>query len=113
MQILVRPAPGFPPHAVALVNRRLEFALGRFGSRVRSLHVRLQDVNGQRGGVDKQCLISVRLERPRRLIVVEDVAADLESAVSGAVERVSRTVARAIQLADDWRGASSAERRRR
>ena len=34
------------------VDRKLRFALGRFGDHVRDVRVRLKDVNGPRGGED-------------------------------------------------------------
>lgn len=103
MRILIRPSTGWPRATLALVQRRLQFALGRFAGRVRSLTVRLTDLNGPRGGPDKKCLISVRLTSPRRVIVVEDVDPDAAVAISRAAERVSRAVARAVQAAGDWR----------
>lgn len=103
MRILVRAGGAFPPSVVDLVHTRLEFALGRFSGRVRSLTVRLKDLNGPKGGPDKQCQIAVRLEYPRRVILIEDVDEVPEVAVSRAAERASRAVARAIQSAGHWR----------
>lgn len=103
MRIVIRPGAGWPSETIVLARRRLEFALGRFTGRVRSLTVRLTDLNGPRGGLDKKCLIAVRLAGPRRVIVIEDVDADAAVAISRAAERVSRAVARAIHAAGDWR----------
>lgn len=103
MRILVRASAGFHPPVIDLVHKRLEFALGRFAGRVRTLTVRLKDLNGPRGGADKHCQIAVRLEHPRRMILVEDVDEVPEVAVSRAAERASRAVARAIQSAGTWR----------
>ena len=36
------------------IERRLRFALGRFAARIHRLTVRLTDVNGPRGGLDKR-----------------------------------------------------------
>ncbi|MBS1819320.1 MAG: HPF/RaiA family ribosome-associated protein [Acidobacteria bacterium] len=103
MRIFVRPSADFSQEAIDLAHRRLEFALGRFAGRVRTLTVRLKDLNGPRGGPDKHCQIAVRLERPRRVIVIEDVDTEPEAAISRAAERASRAVARAIQAAGDRR----------
>jgi len=103
MRIIIRPSAGWPSDVISLAQRRIEFALGRFAGRVRSLSVRLTDLNGPRGGLDKKCLIAVRLTRPRRVIVIEDVDSDPAVVVSRAAERVSRAVSRAIQTAGDWR----------
>ncbi|MEM7517756.1 MAG: hypothetical protein AAF368_12650, partial [Planctomycetota bacterium] len=37
------------------VERKLRFALGSFGDRIRSVRIRLKDVNGPRGGEDILC----------------------------------------------------------
>ncbi len=103
MRIVIRPSSGWPSETTALAQRRLELALGRFTGRVRSLSVRLTDSDGPRGSIDKKCLIAVRLARPRRVIVIEDVDADAAVVVSRAAERVSRAVSRAIHAAGDWR----------
>ena len=103
MRIDIRPSEGWPGASVALARKRLEFALGRFAGRVRSLTVRLTDVNGPRGGPDKKCLIAVRLTRPRHVIVIEDVDPDCNVVVSRAAERASRAVLRAVQSARTWR----------
>jgi hypothetical protein len=102
MRIDVRPSAGWPGASVALARRRLEFTLGRFAGRVRSLTVRLTDVIGPGGGPDKKCMIAVRLTRPRRVIVIDDVDTDHDVAVSRAVERTSRAVARAVQSPRNW-----------
>ena len=101
MRIDIRPSAAWPSANVALARQRLEFALGRFAGRVRSLTMRLTEVNGPRGGPDKKCLITVRLTRPRHVIVIEDVDTDHNVVVSRAAERTSRAVSRAVQSARD------------
>jgi len=106
MRIVISPSAEWTPAAIDLLHRRLDFAFGRFAGRVRSLTVRLKDLNGPRGGVDKSCQIAVRLDRPRRTIVVEDVDAEPEAAIVRAAQRASRAVARAVDAAGDWRAWS-------
>ena len=108
MRMLIRTSGGWPPAAIELVRKRLEFALGRFTGRVRSLHVTLKDLNGPRGGLDKHCRIAIRLERRGRLIVIDDLDAEPEVAISRAAERASRAVTRAIDAATSWRPLRSA-----
>ena len=103
MRIDIRPSQAWSPASVALVRTRLEFALGRFAGRVRSLTVRLTDTNGPRGGCDKKCLIAVRLTSPHHLIVIEDVDVDRNVVVSRAAARASRAVSRAVRFARDYR----------
>lgn len=99
MRIVIRTSGGWPPAAIELVRTRLEFALGRFTGRVRSLHVSLKDLNGPGGGLDKHCRIAIRLERHGRLIVIEDLDAEPEAAISRAAQRAARAVTRAIDAA--------------
>lgn len=103
MRIDIRRSEGWPGASVALTRERLEFALGRFGRLVRSLTVRLTDINGPRGGLDKKCLVAVRLTRPRHVIVIEDVDTDCYVAISRAAERTSRAVSRAVESARNRR----------
>lgn len=54
------------------------------------IQVRLFDVNGTRGGVDKGCLLHARLGRGRRSVVVSDVDSDLYRAIGAAFVRLDR-----------------------
>ncbi|MBW2454056.1 MAG: HPF/RaiA family ribosome-associated protein [Deltaproteobacteria bacterium] len=80
------------------VERRIRFALGRFLERVERVHVRLSDVNGPRGGVDKRCLIRTRL-LGFPTVVVEQTDATLRAAIDRSAGRVGRTVARRLDRA--------------
>jgi hypothetical protein len=106
MRVAIRESGQWPRETVDLARTRLEFALGRFAGRVRSVSVSLTDLNGPRGGLDKKCLIAVRLDRPPRVIVIEDVDADAAVVVCRAAERTARAVARAIDSTGDWRALS-------
>jgi ribosome-associated translation inhibitor RaiA len=77
------------------VARRLDFALGRFAHRIEGITVRLVDINGPKGGIDKRCRIVVRLTQSRS-VVVEATDSDAYAAVSQAAIRADETVARAI-----------------
>jgi len=80
------------------IDRRLYFALGRFGTAIDHVTVRVGDINGPRGGVDKHCLIVVKLRATgSNSIAVEGNDQDLQAAVARASDRIGRTVARAIE----------------
>lgn len=80
------------------IDRRLHFALGRFGTAIDNVSVRVGDINGPRGGVDKRCRIVVALRAPgSNPITVDDNDEDLRAAVARACNRAGRTVARAVQ----------------
>ena len=101
MQVDIRPRKIEIDAAMrAHVDRRLRFALGRFGERIVKVTVRFDDANGARGGVDKQCHIDVAL-RPSGNVLVEDVDADLHAVVDRAVDRAARAVVRDLQRRRD------------
>ena len=77
------------------VERRLGLALGRFGDRIGRVIVRFSYADGDASGGHKRCQIEVGL-RPRALDV-EDTDVDLFAAVNHATDRVSRSVARALE----------------
>ncbi len=82
------------------VERRLGFALGRFGERIGQVLLQFSDTNDHRGGVDKRCQIDVGL-RPRS-VRVEHTDADLIVALDHAADRASRSVARALEREREW-----------
>lgn len=84
------------------IERRLQFALGRFVSRIRRVSVVFSDVNGNRGGVDQQCRIRIQL-LPRGEVVVEGRDQTKEAAGATTVDRAARTVARTIARTWDYR----------
>ena len=77
----------------AHVTRRLQLALGCCADRVSRTTVRLSDVNGPRGGVDKRCQVQVCLTTLAD-VVIEDTEADLYTAINRAAERAGRTAVR-------------------
>ncbi len=79
-----------------LVERRLSFALSRFGGRVRAVSVSLVDLNGPRGGIDKKCSMQARLAS-RGSVRVEDTDSEVPAAVDRAAMRLARAVTRALE----------------
>lgn len=80
----------------AYAVRRLAFAMGRFGDRIRKVTVRFEDTNGARGGADKLCRIDIGL-RPSGRLLVKDVDAELRVAIDRAADRAGRSVARLLE----------------
>lgn len=77
------------------VERRLRLALTRHGTRVRGVSVWLEDRNVSRHGPDLCCRVRVRLKGQAE-VVVEDREADLQRAISRALDRASRAVERRL-----------------
>jgi ribosome-associated translation inhibitor RaiA len=74
-------------------ERRLWFALGRFARRIDRVVVRLSDINGPRGGVDKKCVITAML-LPRGVVRVEGLGDDPYALIADAARRARRSVRR-------------------
>jgi len=85
------------------VERRLGLALGRFAERIGRVTVRFSESDGHQRALDKRCQIEVGL-RPTS-VRVEDVDADPFIAVDHAADRVSRSVARALERQRDWQSS--------
>ena len=78
------------------VESRAAAALGPVEGRVLNVAVRVEDVNADRGGVDKRCSLVATL-RGRRVAVAEGLHADLYVAVDEAASRLRRAAGRAVK----------------
>lgn len=81
------------------LERRLQFALGRFESRIRWVGVDLEDINGLRGGADKSCRIAVYLNRGRTLRMGL-TGKELIPLVDSTADRIGRAIRHTLQ---HWR----------
>jgi putative sigma-54 modulation protein len=81
-------------------ERRLRFALGPIGGRLRSVSVRLADVNGPRGGVDKRCTLRATASGMAPVVIAHDET-DIYVAIDRASDRLARSLTRRIQKS--WR----------
>lgn len=78
------------PALRATVEREAGALAGRFPDGVHDVSVRLFDVNGRKGGVDKGCLVHARVGRPAAVVVATDIDADLYQAIAAAFEKLAR-----------------------
>ncbi|MBM4258519.1 MAG: HPF/RaiA family ribosome-associated protein [Deltaproteobacteria bacterium] len=77
------------------IERRVHFALGRFSARIGTVTVMIEDLNGPRGGVDKQCRMTAALTYAGHLRVeVRDT--NVSVAADRAADRLGRAVANEI-----------------
>ena len=96
------------PHAADLrdlTERRVRFVLRRFGWLVPRAEVQMSDVNGPRGGVDKQCQVELRTDGAGS-VVVACVANSWRTALDKALARAARFLMRL------WRRGSDSRRMR-
>ncbi|MBN8628044.1 MAG: hypothetical protein J0M17_21400 [Planctomycetes bacterium] len=79
-------------------ERRLLFAVSRFGAKIQSIDAALIDVNGEAaGGFDKRCRIVVKVAGVGRLVVQDDDA-EIHPLIDRTTERLGRLIGRRI----DW-----------
>ena len=77
------------------MERRLRFTLTRFGNSINRVNVRLTDLNGPKGGIDKECLIVVKLQKGGE-VVVQGSGKDCGATLYYCVDRIGRAVDREL-----------------
>lgn len=82
------------------VERRLAFALSRFEQRLSAVSLRLTDDNGPRGGVDKRCVLHLRMTGFAETVISER-ADNLYVAIDRVADRAARAVARHLRRQRD------------
>lgn len=87
------------------LGSRLAFALARFDQRIRSVTAILMDLNGPKGGIDKECRLVITL-RPRGRVTIKQAAGDFETAIALATGRARHAVSRLLKRRRKVRGKS-------
>lgn len=80
----------------AQIRQKLGKKLGKFGTAIERVSVRVKDVNGPRGGVDQLCRVKVVLSGLPS-IVFEHQDSVLEPAIDGALAGAERAVRKALE----------------
>lgn len=108
------------PGMLAFVHSRITAALGRFAARLESIRVRISDINGPRGGVDKRCVILATVSgregaggRGGGEVIARHFDGDFYAAIAGAVHALKRLVARRLDRGRTKRRVVEARERRR
>ena len=78
------------------IRQALAVKLGKFAHSIERVSVRVEDVNGPRGGIDQLCSIKVVL-RDHPSVVFEKQDAAQNAAIDGALAGVERAVRRKLQ----------------
>ena len=79
----------------AYTERRLQFSLSGFVTHLDGVEVRLGDINGPRGGIDKTCAIKVAL-RGFGIVFARATGDNAYSTVDRAAARIRSVVARTL-----------------
>jgi ribosome-associated translation inhibitor RaiA len=84
--------------------RRLRFVMRRLTWLVPRAKVRLSDINGPRGGIDKRCQVELKTDL-MGTVVITSMASDWRTALDSALARASRVLTRS------WRRSHAQPRR--
>lgn len=82
--------------AKAYIRRKLGMKLGKFSHSIERVSVRVKDINGPRGGRDKNCRIKVVLAGLPS-IIVEEQERSVSAAINGALAKAEKTTKRQLQ----------------
>lgn len=74
---------------------RFGAALGQHNGWVTTVVLRLEDLNGPKGGIDKRCHATINL-KAGGTVVLEEVSDDLYAAISTVADRAKQTVGRKV-----------------
>ncbi|WP_051304897.1 HPF/RaiA family ribosome-associated protein [Chitinilyticum litopenaei] len=97
-------------HTHRYVMNRLRLALDRLLLKVGGITVRLTDVNGPRGGIDKTCQINLTVPGHKPIVVTErsvDLLAAIDRATHVAARSLSRMMKRDERLLRRRKGAAA------
>ncbi|MFT6047884.1 MAG: putative sigma-54 modulation protein [Arenicella sp.] len=86
------------------IRRHAKKSMRACSDQVDRVVVRLKDVNGPKGGEDKECCVEVRLASFAP-IVVSKRSSDAYASISQALGRASRTTLRQLAKRRDWQAA--------
>lgn len=75
---------------------RLRFVLRRLGRLVAHARLRLSDVNGPRGGVDKRCQVALKTDAGGT-VVITAASHDWRTAIDDALARAAQVLRRQMQ----------------
>lgn len=76
-------------------ERRTRSVLSRFDERIKKVTLWLSDVNGPKGGNDKNCQVQIDITG-KSPVIVEETRENLYVAINRALERSGRTVVRKL-----------------
>ena len=71
-------------------------AVGNCSEKIERVVVRLKDINGPRGGIDKHCSVEIKLSN-QPVTVVKKTSADMYTTVHRTASRAARTALRQLK----------------
>ncbi|MDD2885093.1 MAG: HPF/RaiA family ribosome-associated protein [Dechloromonas sp.] len=78
------------------IEQRVRFALRRLQHQISQARIRLTDINGPRGGVDKECQLTLKQAGPGS-VVIKTQGQTYANALDAALQRASQALLRSLQ----------------
>lgn len=78
------------------IEQRVRFALRRLQHQISQARIRLTDINGPRGGVDKECQLMLKQAGPGSVVITTQ-GNTYASALDAALQRASQALLRSLQ----------------
>ena len=75
------------------IEDKFNHALGRFDRRIKDVTIRLEELNGPKGGVDKFCKVHAHIV-PTEHLIIEEKDVDLYVAIDRAASRLKQVMSR-------------------
>lgn len=91
-------------------EQHLSSALDRYEERIVDVDVRLSDLNGPKGGLDKSCQVRIRV-RPHGTLLVEERAENWQASIAVATDRAAHAVSREVDRVRDRAGREGLRQR--
>lgn len=88
------------------VEDEVTATLGRFAEQITRVEVHVNDENSHKQGIDKRCMMEARLAGLQPIAVHHD-AATVEEAVSGAVDKLEKSLDRHLSKLGEHKGRTS------
>lgn len=89
------------PATVEMIENRLNAALGRFDSHIRTVTITIEDDNGPKGGIDKTVRLAVSGRNSAEQFNLSDCDKSLIVAVGRVADRAARTFSRQLQRSNE------------
>ena len=89
-----------PRRALSRIRSRFRHGLERVAERVARLQVTLKDINGPRGGKDKECVVRAELVDGRYIVVI-DRNVSMRRSIGNALRRAKLLIANEMRRRKD------------
>ena len=78
------------------IERRLQFSLNWAHQNLQKVTLRLEDINGPKGGADKSCRVQIPIAGGKP-VIIEEIQSDLYVAIDRAIDRAARALSRKLE----------------